>query len=438
MRSKTRPVAVVGGNRIPFARSNSAYSKASNQDMLTAALDGLVDRFGLDGVALGEVVGGAVLKHSRDRDLTRESVLGTRLAPETPAYDLQQACGTGLEAAIAVANKIALGQIDAGVACGADTTSDAPIALNEDLREVLLEANRQRSTAGKLHQLARVRPGHVVPAIPRNEEPRTGLSMGEHCALMASEWGIARGDQDALTVRSHDNLAAAYERGFMDDLTTPYLGLERDQNLRPGSSVEQLAKLKPVFGGEHGTLTAANSTPLSDGASAVLLASEQWAKERGLPILAYLSEAQTAAVDYVHKREGLLMAPAYALPRMLDRAGLTLQDFDLYEIHEAFAAQVLCTLRAWEDPVFCKERLGRDEPLGAIDGDKLNVNGGSLAAGHPFAATGGRIVAGLAKALHERGSGRGVISICAAGGQGVVAILEAPGKPSKTTGGRGR
>jgi acetyl-CoA C-acetyltransferase len=427
MNSKTRPVAVVGGNRIPFARSNSAYAKASNQDMLTAALDGLIDRFSLEGERLGEVVGGAVLKHSRDRDLTRESVLGTRLAPETPAYDVQQACGTGLEAAILVANKIALGQIDAGIACGADTTSDAPIALNEDLREVLLEANRQKTTAGRLKQIAKVRPGHIVPAIPRNEEPRTGLSMGEHCATMATDWGIPRAEQDELTVRSHDNLAAAYDRAFQGDLISPYLGLARDENLRPGSTVEKLAKLKPVFGGESGTMTAANSTPLSDGASAVLLASEDWAKERSLPVLAYVSDGETAAVDYVHKGEGLLMAPAYAVPRMLDRAGLTLQDFDFYEIHEAFAAQVLCTLRAWEDPVFCRERLGRDEPLGSIDRDKLNVNGGSLAAGHPFAATGGRIVAGLAKTLHEKGSGRGLISICAAGGQGVVAILEAPG-----------
>jgi len=431
MNPKTRPVAVVGGNRIPFARSNSTYSKASNQDMLTAALDGLVDRCSLDGERLGEVVGGAVLKHSRDRDLTRESLLGTRLAPETPAYDVQQACGTGLEAAILVANKIALGQIDAGIACGADTTSDAPIGLNEDLREVLLDANRERSTTGKLKQLARVRPGHVVPAIPRNEEPRTGLSMGEHCAIMAAEWGIGRDEQDELAARSHHNLASAYERGFNDDLLTPYLGLERDQNLRPDSAVEKLAKLGPVFGGPEGTLTAANSTPLSDGASAVLLASEEWAKERGLPVLATFVDGQTAAVDHVHKREGLLMAPAYAVARMLDRAGLTLQDFDLYEIHEAFAAQVLCTLRAWEDPVFCRERLGREQPLGAIDRDKLNVNGGSLAAGHPFAATGGRIVASLAKALSERGGGRGLISICAAGGQGVVAILEAPGATTK-------
>jgi acetyl-CoA C-acetyltransferase len=430
MNTETRRVAVVGANRIPFARSNSAYSKASNQDMLTATLDGLVDRCGLDGVELGEVVGGAVLKHSRDRDLTRESVLGTRLAAETPAYDVQQACGTGLEATILIANKIALGQIDAGIACGADTTSDAPIAVNEDLRELLLEANREKSTAAKLKLLAKVRPTHLVPAIPRNEEPRTGLSMGEHCAIMASEWGVGRTEQDELTVRSHEKLAAAYGRGFMDDLITPYLGLERDQNLRPESSVEKLAKLKPVFGGENGTMTAANSTPLSDGASAVLLASEEWARERGLPVLAYVGEAQTAAVDYVDKGEGLLMAPTYAVPRMLDRAGLTLQDFDFYEIHEAFAAQVLCTLRAWEDPTFCKDRLGRDEPLGSIDRGKLNVNGGSLAAGHPFAATGGRIVASLAKALHERGSGRGLISICAAGGQGVVAILEASGGSS--------
>jgi acetyl-CoA C-acetyltransferase len=430
MNTQTRRVAVLGGNRIPFARSNSTYSHASNQDMLTAALDGLIDRFGLAGERLGEVAGGAVLKHSRDRDLTRESVLGTRLAPETPAYDVQQACGTGLETTILVANKIALGQIDAGIACGADTTSDAPIALNEQLRETLLEANRQRSTMGKLRALTAVRPGHVVPAIPRNEEPRTGLSMGEHCAIMASDWGIGRAEQDELALASHRNLAAAYERGFFDDLLTPYLGLERDENLRPDASAEKLAKLKPVFGGPEGTMTAANSTPLSDGASAVLLASEEWAAARGLPVLAYFADAQTAAVDHVHKREGLLMAPAYAMPAMLDRAGLGLGDFDCYEVHEAFAAQVLCTLAAWEDPAFCKEKLGREEPLGSIDRAKLNVNGGSLAAAHPFAATGGRIVAGLAKQLHENGGGRGVISICAAGGQGVVATLEGAGGAS--------
>ncbi len=426
MIDKPRRVAIVGGNRIPFARSNSVYSRASNQDMLTAALDGLVARFGLEGERLGEVAGGAVLKHSRDRDLTRESVLGTRLAPETPAYDVQQACGTGLETTILVANKIALGQIDAGIACGADTTSDAPIGLNEDLRGVLLDANREKSNWGRVRQMTRLRPSHVVPSIPRNEEPRTGLSMGEHCAVMTSEWEVGREEQDDLAVRSHHNLAAAYERGFMDDLVSPYLGLERDQNLRPDSSPEKLAKLGPVFGGEDGTMTAANSTPLSDGASAVLLASEEWAKEHDLPVLAWFADGQTAAIDHVHKREGLLMAPAYAMPAMLDRAGLSLQDFDLYEIHEAFAAQVLCTLRAWEDERFCRDRLGREKPLGKVDREKLNVNGGSLAAGHPFAATGGRIVASLAKALHERGSGRGAISICAAGGQGVVAMLEAP------------
>jgi acetyl-CoA C-acetyltransferase len=425
---KPRRVAVIGGNRIPFARSNSVYSRASTQDMLTAALDGLVSRYSLEGEALGEVAGGAVLKHSRDRDLTRESVLGTRLAAETPAYDVQQACGTGLETTILVANKIALGQIDAGIACGADTTSDAPIGLNEGLREVLLDANREKSTFGRVKQLTRVRPSHIVPAIPRNEEPRTGLSMGEHCAIMAAEWEVGREEQDELAVNSHHHLAAAYERGFMDDLVSSYLGLERDQNLRPDSSTEKLAKLGPVFGGPEGTMTAANSTPLSDGASAVLLASEEWAKERDLPVLAYFVDGQTAAVDHVHKREGLLMAPAYAMPRMLDRIGAGLGDFDFYEIHEAFAAQVLCTLKAWEDPTFCRDRLGRDKPLGAIDRDRLNVNGGSLAAGHPFAATGGRIVASLAKALHEQGSGRGLISICAAGGQGVVAALESTGE----------
>jgi acetyl-CoA C-acetyltransferase len=428
MNTTPRRVAVVAANRIPFARANSTYAHASNQDMLTVTLDGLVDRASLHGERLGEVVGGAVLKHPRDRDLTRESVLGSRLAPETPAYDVQQACGTGLEAVVLVANKIALGQIDAGIACGVDTASDAPISLNDDLRGILLDLNRARSTGARLKALTRVRPGQIVPETPRNEEPRTGLSMGEHTARMALDWGVTREEQDDLAARSHRRLAAAYDRGFFDDLVSPYLGLERDQNLRPDSSPEKLAKLKPVFGARDGdgTMTAGNSTPLSDGASAVLLASEDWARERGLEVLAYVTQAQTAAVDHVHRGDGLLMAPAFAMPRMLDRAGIGLEDFDLYEIHEAFAAQVLCTLKAWADPVFCRERLDRDAPLGTIDPDRLNVNGGSLAAGHPFAATGGRIVGGLAKALHERGSGRGVISICAAGGQGVVAVLEKP------------
>ncbi len=424
MSTGTRTAHVLGGNRIPFARSNGAYAKASNQDMLTAALDGLVARYRLEGMRLGEVAGGAVLKHSRDFNLTRESLLGTRLSPETPAYDVGQACGTGLETTILVANKIALGQVDAGISAGADTTSDAPIALNDDLREILLEANSARSNVDRLRALAKVRPGHIVPDFPRNAEPRTGLSMGDHTALMAEEWGVTRAEQDELAVASHTNMAAAYDRGFMDDLITPYLGLERDQNLRADSTIERLAKLKPVFGGENGTMTAANSTPLSDGASTVLLGTEEWAGEHGLEPLARFVDAETAAVDYVGGEEGLLMAPAYAVPRMLQRNNLSLQDFDFYEVHEAFAAQVLCTLKAWEDPVFCKQRLGLDAPLGSIDRGKLNVNGGSLAAAHPFAATGGRIVAALAKELAEKGSGRGLISICAAGGQGVVAILE--------------
>jgi acetyl-CoA C-acetyltransferase len=393
--------------------------------MLTAALDSVVERFGLEGEVLGEVAAGAVLKHSRDFNLTRETVLGSKLAPQTPAYDVQQACATGLEATILVANKIALGQIECGIAGGVDTTSDAPLALNEDLRELLLELSRGKSIPSRLRTLTKLRPQQIVPEVPRNAEPRTGLSMGEHTAIMAREWAIGREDQDELAVRSHRNLAAAYDTGWLDDQVVPFLGLERDENLRPDSTVEKLAKLKPVFGGEDGTMTAGNSTPLSDGASAVLLASEEWAAAHDIPGQAYFVDAQTAGVDYVHQREGLLMAPAYAMPRMLDRAGVKLQDFDFYEIHEAFAAQVLCTLKAWEDPVFCRERLGREEPVGPIDRDRLNVHGGSLGAGHPFGATGGRIVATLAKALSEKGSGRGVISICAAGGLGVTAIMEA-------------
>ncbi|MBI8709228.1 acetyl-CoA C-acetyltransferase [Pseudomonas aeruginosa] len=423
--TQLRRVAIVGGNRIPFARSNTVYATASNQEMLTSALEGLVERYNLHGERLGEVVAGAVLKHSRDFNLTRECVLGSRLAPETPAYDIQQACGTGLEAAILVANKIALGQIDSGIAGGVDTTSDAPIGVNEGLRKILLEANRGKSNLDKLKSLLKIRPRHVVPAIPRNGEPRTGLSMGESCELMAQTWQIPRDEQARLAFESHHKLAAAYEEGWQNDLMTPFRGLTRDQNLRPDIDLEKIGTLKPVFErGSRGTLTAANSTPLTDGASVVLLASEEWAKARGLPILAYFKDGEAAAVNFVDRQEGLLMAPVYAVPRLLARNGLSLQDFDYYEIHEAFAAQVLCTLKAWEDPEYCKTRLGLDQPLGSIDRSKLNVKGSSLAAGHPFAATGGRIVANLAKLLSLAEQGRGLISICAAGGQGVTAIIE--------------
>jgi len=427
MSDAPRKAAILGGNRIPFARSNGPYSEASNQDMLTVALDGLVARFGLQGERMGEVVAGAVLKHARDFNLTRECVLGSALDHASPAHDVQQACDTGIQAALSVAAKIKLGEIEAGIAGGVDTTSDAPIAVNEDLRRILLGANRAKSVGARVKLLGSLRPGQIVPELPRNGEPRTGLSMGEHQALTTKRWNVSREAQDELAAASHQQLAAAYDRGFFDDLLTPYLGLTRDQNLRPGSSAEALAKLQPVFetaGDDAATMTAGNSTPLSDGAAVVLLASEAWAAAHDLPVLAFLTHAETAAVDYVHGDEGLLMAPAYAVPRLLDRAGLTLQDFDFYEIHEAFASQVLTTLAAWDDPEFCRERLGLGGPLGAIDRAKLNVNGSSLAAGHPFAATGGRILATAAKLLDERGSGRALVSICAAGGQGVVAIVE--------------
>ena len=424
MRSLRR-VAILGGNRIPIARSNGANATASNQAMLTAALEGLIERYRLHGLRLGEVVVGAVLKQSRDMNLTRECVLGSRLSPQTPAYDLQQACGTGLEAALLVANKIALGQIDSGIAGGVDTTSDAPIAVNEGLRHILLQANRGKNLGERLKPFLQLRPHHLRPELPRNGEPRTGLSMGEHCERMAQAWKIDRAAQDELALLSHQRLAAAYAEGWHDDLLTPFLSLMRDNNLRADLTLEQLAKLKPAFDRSgQGTLTAGNSTPLTDGASLVLLASEEWAAQQGLPVLAHLVDGETAAVDFVTGREGLLMAPVYAVPRLLARNGLTLQDFDYYEIHEAFAAQVLCTLKAWEDAGYCRERLGLDAPLGAIDRSKLNVKGSSLAAGHPFAATGGRILANLAKLLATAGKGRGLISICAAGGQGVTVIVE--------------
>ncbi|PAV25696.1 3-ketoacyl-CoA thiolase [Tamilnaduibacter salinus] len=422
--AKTRRVAIIGGNRVPFARSNTAYSKLSNQELLTAALRGLVDRYNLQGQRLGEVAAGAVIKHSRDFNLTRESVLSSGLAPETPAYDIQQACGTGLEATILVANKIALGQIDAGIAGGTDTTSDAPIGVGEGLREILLDLNRAKTNKERLKIVGRFRPSHLVPEIPENGEPRTGMSMGEHCQITAHEWNIPREEQDQLAYDSHQKLAKAYDEGFFDDLMTPLSGLEKDNVLRPDTKMEKLASLKPAFDRENGTMTAANSTALTDGASCVLLTSEEYAKEHDLDVQAYLSFTEVAAVDFVDKKEGLLMAPAYAVPRLLDRAGLSLQDFDIYEIHEAFAAQVLSTLKAWEDADYCRKRLGLDKPLGAIDRSKLNPKGSSLATGHPFAATGARIVATMAKQLAEKGSGRGLVSICAAGGQGVTAIIE--------------
>ncbi|MDR6712023.1 acetyl-CoA C-acetyltransferase [Pseudomonas hunanensis] len=424
MRSPRR-VAILGGNRIPFARSNGAYANASNQAMLTAALEGLVERYRLHGLRLGEVVAGAVLKHSRDMNLTRECVLGSRLAAQTPAYDIQQACGTGLEAALLVANKIALGQIDSGIAGGVDTTSDAPIAVNEGLRRILLQANRGKSLGERLKPFLKLRPGHLKPELPRIGEPRTGLSMGEHCERMAQTWQIERAAQDELALLSHQHLAQSFGEGWHDDLLTPYLGLSRDNTLRPELTLAQLAKLKPAFDKSGlGSLTAGNSTPLTDGASLVLLGSEAWAEEQGLHVLAYLVDGETAAVDFVTGQEGLLMAPVYAVPRLLARNGLSLQDFDYYEIHEAFAAQVLCTLKAWEDPDYCRTRLGLEAPLGAIDRSKLNVKGSSLAAGHPFAATGARVLANMAKLLATAGKGRGLISICAAGGQGVTMIVE--------------
>ncbi|MFD6165815.1 acetyl-CoA C-acetyltransferase [Oerskovia sp. NPDC060287] len=454
-----RDAYVLGGNRIPFARAGGKYTGASNQDMFTAALEGLVARYGLQGERLGEVVGGAVLKHSRDFNLVRESVLGSSLSPQTPAFDLQQACATGLEAVVTVSNKIRLGQIESGVAGGSDTVSDAPIAVSEGLRKALLKASHAKTLGARLKAFASVRPGDLAPSTPSTGEPRTGLSMGEHQAITTAAWGITREAQDEVALNSHLNLAAAWQAGFFDDLVTPFRGLTQDQNMRADSSAEKLASLKPVFGkhltpsapthgaaagGDAGpaqpvgpTMTAGNSTPLTDGASVVLLGSREWAAEHDLPVLARVVDAESAAVDYVHGHEGLLMAPAHAVPRLLARNGLALEDFDVYEIHEAFASTVLTTLAAWEDDDYCRTELGLDGALGSIDRSRLNVNGSSLAAGHPFAATGGRIVATAAKLVAQKASetgrpARALISICAAGGLGLAAIIESADDLSTT------
>jgi len=420
-----RRVAVVGGVRIPFARGNGAYAQVGNQEMLTAALRGVVDRYGLQGLRIDEVAAGAVMKHSSQWNLTRESVLGCGLAAETPGLDLQRACGTGLEGAILLGNKIALGQIDSAIAAGADTVSDPPVVFPRLFQQLLLKSYRGKSASARLRPWLGMRLKHLRPVLPGIAEPRTGLSMGESTELMVKTWGVARADQDQLALESHQKASAAYTAGFYRDLVREYLGLARDENIREDSTLEKLAKLKPVFDSSGaGSLTAGNSTPMTDGASAVLLSSEAWARQRNLPVLAFLTYGKVAAVDYIDKKEGLLMAPAYAVPRMLEDASLTLQDFDFYEIHEAFAGQVLCTLKAWSDAAFCRDKLGAAAALGTIDRAKLNVKGGSLAIGHPFAATGARIVATLAKILDENKAKRGLISICTAGGMGVTAILE--------------
>jgi len=416
---------VIGGVRIPFARGNGAYADVGNQEMLTAALRGVVEGYGLNGQRVDEVAAGAVMKHSSQWNLTRESVLGSGLAAETPGLDLQRACGTSLEAAITLGNKIALGQIDSAIAAGVDTVSDPPVVYPKAFQQLLLKSYRGKTAGERVGPWLGLRLRHFRPVLPGTAEPRTGLSMGESTELMVKTWGIGRQEQDQLALESHQKAASAYAQGFYKDLVHDYRGLTQDNTIRADASLEKLAKLRPVFDSSGaGTLTAGNSTPMTDGASAVLLASEEWARQRNLPVLAYLAYAKVAAVDYVDKKEGLLMAPAYAVPRMLTDAGLTLQDFDFYEIHEAFAGQVLCTLKAWNDPAFCRDKLGLAAPLGTIDRSKLNVKGGSLAIGHPFAATGSRIVATLAKILDERKAKRGLISICTAGGMGVTAILE--------------
>ncbi|QHT56935.1 acetyl-CoA C-acetyltransferase [Cellulomonas sp. H30R-01] len=429
----TRRALVLGGNRIPFARAGGKYAHASNQDMLTAALDGLVARYGLQGERIGEVAAGAVLKHSRDFNLTREAVLGSALAPTTPAYDVQQACATGLESVVGLANKIRLGQLDSGIAGGVDTTSDAPIAVSDRLRRTLLDLSRARSVGQRLAVASRIRPKDLAPAAPRTDEPRTGLSMGEHQALTTAQWGITREAQDEIAFASHQRLAAAWADGFFDDLVTPFRGQTTDGNLRADTSLEKLATLKPVFGlglDTPATMTAGNSTPLTDGASTVLLGSDEWAAAHDLTPLAVVVDAEAAAVDFVHGVDGLLMAPVFAVPRLLARNGLTLDDLDYVEIHEAFASTVLTTLAAWESEQFGKERLGLDGAFGSVDRARLNVHGSSLAAGHPFAATGGRIVATISKELHRRKQAEGrpvraLVSVCAAGGLGLTAILEA-------------
>ena len=424
--SNLQRVAVIGGSRIPFCRSNTFYAEQTNLDLLSAALQGLVNKYSLHGKQIDEVMAGAVLSQSKDFNLAREALLSTDLSPLTTGITMQQACGTSLQAALTLGAKIASGQIDCGIAAGSDTTSDAPIVFKRKFSRRLIKFNSARSFKQKMSALKGLSPAELAPQAPGVGEPRTGLSMGLHCERMAREWQIRREDQDQLACDSHHKAATAYNEGFFDDLIEPHAGVMRDNNLRPDTSMEQLAKLKTAYDRTSaGTLTAGNSTPLTDGAAAVLLASEQWAEKHKLPVQAYLTAGRSASVDFVQD-EGLLMAPTVAVSELLNRQGLQLQDFDFYEIHEAFAAQVLCTLKAWNSDEYCRDRLGRSTPMGSIDRNRINIKGSSVAVGHPFAATGARIVGTLGKILEQAGSGRGLISVCTAGGMGVAAILERP------------
>lgn len=420
---ETKKVAIVGYNRIPFARMNTAYADKGNQDLLLSALNGLINNYNLKGKLLGEVAGGATIKHISESNLIRETVMNTSLNPGTPACDLQQACDTGIEAAVYIGNKIALGQIESGIACGVEAMSNIPFETSSRLRKALLKANKENSVFGKIKQLLSPKLKDWMPIPYRGQEPKTGLVMGGHTEITAKYYQISREEQDELAFKSHQNMAKAYDEGFFDDMITPAFGLDKDNNLRRDTSLEKLATLKPAFDKQNGTLTAGNSTPFTDGASAVLLASEEWAKANNLPILAYVTFSEVAGIEYVENQQNLLLAPVFAADRMLKKAGMNLEDFDYYEIHEAFAAQVLATLKIWENDDLAK-KFGLEKALGKVDRNKLNVKGGSLAVAHPFAATGGRIIGTLAKILHEAGSGKGFISICAARGQGVTMILE--------------
>ncbi|MGK6342337.1 acetyl-CoA C-acetyltransferase [Chryseobacterium sp. DT-3] len=420
---ETKKVAIVGYSRIPFARINTAYADLDNQELLEASLNGLINKYHLQGKLIGEVAGGAVIKHISESNLIRETVMNTALDPATPACDLQQACDTGIEAAVYIGNKIALGQIESGIACGVEAMSNIPFESAPRLRKALLKANKEKSVFKKLKQLLSPKLKDWMPIPYRGQEPKTGLVMGGHTEITAKYYQISREEQDELALKSHQNMAKAYDEGFFDDMIIPAFGLEKDNNLRRDTSMEKLSQLKPSFDKENGTLTAGNSTPFTDGASAVLLASEEWANANGLPVLAYISFSEVAGIEYVENKQNLLLAPVFAAERMLKKAGMSLEDFDYYEIHEAFAAQVLATIKIWENDDLAK-KFGLEKALGKIDRNKLNVKGGSLAAAHPFAATGGRIIGTLAKLLHEKGSGKGFISICAARGQGVTMILE--------------
>ncbi|MEM9188659.1 MAG: acetyl-CoA C-acyltransferase FadI [Myxococcota bacterium] len=422
-------VAVVAGLRTPFAKQGTAYKDVSALDLGKLAVTELLQRTGVEPSEIGQVVYGQVVPSLSGPNIAREIVLGTGMPQDIEAYSVSRACATSYQSTVNVAESILAGSVDCGIAGGSDSASDVPIAVSKKLADALVTASKARTLPDRLRAFKNLKPKDLIPVPPALKEMSTGLTMGESAEKMAKENGISRADQDAYAHRSHTRTAKAWNDGrFADEVMTVYVppkykgSIGEDNLVRKDSTLEGYEKLRPVFDRKHGSVTAGNSSPLTDGASALLLMREDKAKALGFDVLGFIRSYSFAALD---PRGQLLMGPSYATPIALDRAGIELSDIDLVDMHEAFAAQILSNTQAFESDAFAREKLGRKKRIGEIDWDKFNVNGGSIAIGHPFAATGARQITQTLHELKRRGGGLGLVTACAAGGLGAAMVLEA-------------